>query len=378
MLCGRGGCQHHLREHKPVWSRLLQAPERERERQLRPLQEQHLQPPLPRPPRGPARQAHLARFPPRGHVSKFRRNGRWLGRTVPTEQEHRNARAAKSRFQRSHGHTSCLCLRVRKPPPHREPSGGSLPLPGDALRQLWPHPVCGWVLLPEAHQQTPQGLLREKQSSCPAAWRSRCHDSPATALSAEAALCQARAALGQGHGPHCHLLGGGPGQQRLTRGPTHNSAHRLGENPAHKGQALPSKASGQVLQVLVHPRNGRWPEAVGDQGRGRPGSHLPVTPARLAWSPWTCGGCAARGPVPAPAGLETHRWPWLVTDRRGSPRERSTRGHLSRTGPDTGLPRFSVGTGVSPSASTSQGPEAGPVPLPHRGACPKHSQSAHT
>ncbi|XP_027424328.1 uncharacterized protein C1orf159 homolog isoform X14 [Zalophus californianus] len=246
MLCGCGGCQHHLREHKPVWSRLLQAPERERERQLRPLQEQHLQPPLPRPPRGPARQAHLARFPPRGHVSKFRRNGRWLGRTVPTEQEHRNARAAKSRFQRSHGHTSCLCLRVRKPPPHREPSGGSLPLPGDALRQLWPHPVCGWVLLPEAHQQTPQGLLREKQSPCPAAWRSRCHDSPATALSAEAALCQARAALGQGHGPHCHLLGGGPGQQRLTRGPTHNSAHRLGENPAHKGQALPSKASGQV------------------------------------------------------------------------------------------------------------------------------------
>ncbi|XP_027424251.1 uncharacterized protein C1orf159 homolog isoform X7 [Zalophus californianus] len=205
-----------------------------------------------------------------------------------------------------------------------------------------------------------------------------CHDSPATALSAEAALCQARAALGQGHGPHCHLLGGGPGQQRLTRGPTHNSAHRLGENPAHKGQALPSKASGQVLQVLVHPRNGRWPEAVGDQGRGRPGSHSPVTPARLAWSPRTCGGCAARGPVPAPAGLETHRWPWLVTDRRGSPRERSTRGHLSRTGPDTGLPRFSVGTGVSPSASTSQGPEAGPVPLPHRGACPKHSQSAHT
>ncbi|XP_027424277.1 uncharacterized protein C1orf159 homolog isoform X10 [Zalophus californianus] len=304
--------------------------------------------------------------------------GRWLGRTVPTEQEHRNARAAKSRFQRSHGHTSCLCLRVRKPPPHREPSGGSLPLPGDALRQLWPHPVCGWVLLPEAHQQTPQGLLREKQSPCPAAWRSRCHDSPATALSAEAALCQARAALGQGHGPHCHLLGGGPGQQRLTRGPTHNSAHRLGENPAHKGQALPSKASGQVLQVLVHPRNGRWPEAVGDQGRGRPGSHSPVTPARLAWSPRTCGGCAARGPVPAPAGLETHRWPWLVTDRRGSPRERSTRGHLSRTGPDTGLPRFSVGTGVSPSASTSQGPEAGPVPLPHRGACPKHSQSAHT
>ncbi|XP_027424269.1 uncharacterized protein C1orf159 homolog isoform X9 [Zalophus californianus] len=311
MLCGCGGCQHHLREHKPVWSRLLQAPERERERQLRPLQEQHLQPPLPRPPRGPARQAHLARFPPRGHVSKFRRNGRWLGRTVPTEQEHRNARAAKSR-------------------------------------------------------------------PCPAAWRSRCHDSPATALSAEAALCQARAALGQGHGPHCHLLGGGPGQQRLTRGPTHNSAHRLGENPAHKGQALPSKASGQVLQVLVHPRNGRWPEAVGDQGRGRPGSHSPVTPARLAWSPRTCGGCAARGPVPAPAGLETHRWPWLVTDRRGSPRERSTRGHLSRTGPDTGLPRFSVGTGVSPSASTSQGPEAGPVPLPHRGACPKHSQSAHT
>uniref|UniRef100_A0ABI7Y8M3 Uncharacterized protein n=1 Tax=Felis catus TaxID=9685 RepID=A0ABI7Y8M3_FELCA len=63
-----------------------------------------------------------------------------------------------------------------------------------------------------------------------------CYDSPATVLSAEAALCQTRAAFGQGHRPHCHLLGGGPGQQRLTRGPTHNSAHRLGESPAHRGQ----------------------------------------------------------------------------------------------------------------------------------------------
>uniref|UniRef100_A0A667HI03 TNFR-Cys domain-containing protein n=1 Tax=Lynx canadensis TaxID=61383 RepID=A0A667HI03_LYNCA len=63
-----------------------------------------------------------------------------------------------------------------------------------------------------------------------------CYDSPATVLSAEAALCQTRAAFGQGHRPHCHLLGGGPGQQRLTQGPTHNSAHRLGESPAHRGQ----------------------------------------------------------------------------------------------------------------------------------------------
>ncbi|XP_032718999.1 uncharacterized protein C1orf159 homolog isoform X1 [Lontra canadensis] len=73
-----------------------------------------------------------------------------------------------------------------------------------------------------------------------------CHDPPAAPLSAEAALCQARAALGWGHRLHGHLLGGGPGQQCLTRGPTHSSAHRLGEKPAHEGQVLPGEASGQV------------------------------------------------------------------------------------------------------------------------------------
>ncbi|XP_034527182.1 uncharacterized protein C1orf159 homolog isoform X4 [Ailuropoda melanoleuca] len=41
------------------------------------------------------------------------------------------------------------------PPAHPdpvEPSSGSLPLPGDALHQLWPHSVRGWVFLPEAYQ----------------------------------------------------------------------------------------------------------------------------------------------------------------------------------------------------------------------------------
>ncbi|XP_044919409.1 uncharacterized protein C1orf159 homolog isoform X4 [Mustela putorius furo] len=64
--------------------------------------------------------------------------------------------------------------------------------------------------------------------------------------SAEAALCQARAALGRGPRLHGRLLGGGPGQQCLTRGPTHSSAHRLGEKPAPEGQVLPGEASGQV------------------------------------------------------------------------------------------------------------------------------------
>ncbi|KAL2773491.1 uncharacterized protein WCI35_021741, partial [Daubentonia madagascariensis] len=42
-------------------------------------------------------------------------------------------------------------------------SRGSLPLPRDVLRQLRPHPLRSWVLLPQALQQTPPGLLQEKQ-----------------------------------------------------------------------------------------------------------------------------------------------------------------------------------------------------------------------
>ncbi|XP_049733527.1 uncharacterized protein C1orf159 homolog isoform X1 [Elephas maximus indicus] len=34
----------------------------------------------------------------------------------------------------------------------REPLGGCLALPGDTLHQLWPHPLRGHVLLPQAHQ----------------------------------------------------------------------------------------------------------------------------------------------------------------------------------------------------------------------------------
>lgn len=45
----------------------------------------------------------------------------------------------------------------------RGPSSGSLPLPGDLLRQLRPHPHRGRFLLPQAHQQTAQALLWRKQ-----------------------------------------------------------------------------------------------------------------------------------------------------------------------------------------------------------------------
>ncbi|XP_068394725.1 uncharacterized protein C1orf159 homolog isoform X6 [Eschrichtius robustus] len=58
----------------------------------------------------------------------------------------------------------------------------------------------------------------------PAAWRSCRDDSPTSILSAEAALRPARAALGQGRGPHCRLLRGGPGEQRLIPRPIHSPA----------------------------------------------------------------------------------------------------------------------------------------------------------
>ncbi|XP_058408554.1 uncharacterized protein LOC131412686 isoform X2 [Diceros bicornis minor] len=86
---------------------------------------------------------------------------RWSRCTVPGEQKRRDAWAAK--FQ--------------------GPSSGSLPFPGDVLYQLGPHPLGGWVLLPQACQETPQDLLRKKQSPRPAAWRSRSDDSPAAVLS---------------------------------------------------------------------------------------------------------------------------------------------------------------------------------------------------
>uniref|UniRef100_A0A8C2RT92 TNFR-Cys domain-containing protein n=1 Tax=Capra hircus TaxID=9925 RepID=A0A8C2RT92_CAPHI len=57
--------------------------------------------------------------------------------------------------------------------PGRQNVGGRLPLPGDISHQLGPHPLCGCILLPQASQQAAQGLLWKKQSSRPAAWRSR-------------------------------------------------------------------------------------------------------------------------------------------------------------------------------------------------------------
>ncbi|XP_073937740.1 uncharacterized protein C1orf159 homolog isoform X3 [Castor canadensis] len=52
----------------------------------------------------------------------------------------------------------------------RGSSCGSLSLPGDVSHQCRSHPLCGWVLLPQAFQEAPQGLLQERQSPCPTAW----------------------------------------------------------------------------------------------------------------------------------------------------------------------------------------------------------------
>ncbi|XP_035881039.1 uncharacterized protein C1orf159 homolog isoform X4 [Phyllostomus discolor] len=128
----------------------------------------------------------------------------WPGHTAPREPEHGDARTAES----------------------RGPSGGSLSLPGDLLPQLQPHPLGGWLLLPQARQQTAQALLRKEQSPGPAAWRNRRDDPPTTVLSAEATLRQAGEALRQGRGPRRRLLGGGPGQQRLSPRLARSSAHR--------------------------------------------------------------------------------------------------------------------------------------------------------
>ncbi|XP_035881038.1 uncharacterized protein C1orf159 homolog isoform X3 [Phyllostomus discolor] len=51
-------------------------------------------------------------------------------------------------------------------------------------------------------------------------------DPPTTVLSAEATLRQAGEALRQGRGPRRRLLGGGPGQQRLSPRLARSSAHR--------------------------------------------------------------------------------------------------------------------------------------------------------
>ncbi|XP_045404760.1 uncharacterized protein C1orf159 homolog isoform X1 [Lemur catta] len=136
---------------------------------------------------------------------------------------------------------------------------------------LRPHPLRGWVLLPQALQQTPRGLLQEKQSPSPAAWRSRCDDPPTSVLSAETTLCQARAAPGQGHGPRWPLPGGGPCQQRLTRGT------RL----CHLLLSRPGGLDGPGHSQTGH-RPRWWPKSQGPASR--PGHQAAST------RPW-CAGC---------------------------------------------------------------------------------------
>ncbi|XP_044919407.1 uncharacterized protein C1orf159 homolog isoform X2 [Mustela putorius furo] len=120
---------------------------------------------------------------------------------------------------------------------------------GPAALLTLPFLLCKAAMIPPPHPSVPQGPrnddhrpgLEATETSSLSVQEAR-RQKP----SAEAALCQARAALGRGPRLHGRLLGGGPGQQCLTRGPTHSSAHRLGEKPAPEGQVLPGEASGQV------------------------------------------------------------------------------------------------------------------------------------
>lgn len=83
-------------------------------------------------------------------------------------------------------------------------------------------------------------------------------------------------------------------KQQRRRGPVVLS-------PAH--HLLPTRGpcvAGTGLKALE--AKARSPE-----GRVRPGSHLPVTAAWVAWSGWTCGGPCC---------------PWLLAHRKGFPRRR--------------------------------------------------------
>ncbi|XP_058994184.1 uncharacterized protein C1orf159 homolog isoform X6 [Mustela lutreola] len=219
---------------------------------------------------------------------------------------------------------------------------------GPAALLTLPFLLCKAAMIPPSHPSVPSRSISNFPGSVPQGPRNEDHRPGLEATetsslsvqearrqkpSAEAALCQARAALGRGPRLHGRLLGGGPGQQCLTRGPTHSSAHRLGEKPAPEGQVLPGEASGQP--GLKGPMEGRAGQ-------------------------WSCPNCPRPGDAfLAPAGYT----------QTGSPRERSVCGHLSHTGLSTDLATSSFGTDLCPSAP---GPaRSAPVSLPHRDACPK-------
>ncbi|XP_045714471.1 uncharacterized protein C1orf159 homolog isoform X10 [Phyllostomus hastatus] len=104
------------------------------------------------------------------------------------------------------------------------------------------------------------GARTAKSGPGPAAWRSRRDDPPTTVLSAEATLRQAGEALGQGRGPRRCLLGGGPGQQRLTPRLTRSSARRRGGGPDHTAGLCPGRlpdSPGLAPAQPSSPSNGR-------------------------------------------------------------------------------------------------------------------------
>lgn len=117
-------------------------------------------------------------------------------------------------------------------------------------------------------------------------------------FSAEAALRQAGAALGQGRGPHCHLLGGGPGQQRLT-----GSLHSV-PRPPRRGRPRSGCARG-ASTGLDSPGSALSPSG----RRGMASSQLPalLCPAHGRSASLTTAGVPETGWEPGWEGLGLRR-----------------------------------------------------------------------
>lgn len=97
-------------------------------------------------------------------------------------------------------------------------------------------------------------------------------------FSAEAALRQAGAALGQGRGPHSRLLGGGPGQQRLTGSPSLCIQPLWRDCPGQAVPLRPRQAWTRLAQLSAQgqARHGLWPASC-------TAAPCPATAARCHW-----------------------------------------------------------------------------------------------
>ena len=122
--------------------RLLQAPERRRQYQLRPMQKWHLprlrmQRPhvAARPPRGTPHRARLACFPPRGLISKFWRTGWELPFLFPQQRVAHLARDHQPSSE--HPRSGPLCAQILVPA-GRPRGEGSCVAMATSLSGFWP------------------------------------------------------------------------------------------------------------------------------------------------------------------------------------------------------------------------------------------------